>query len=99
MSEEALKIIDNRRIEIDGLDEQIVKLLVKRFDSAKEISKQKKLLGKLDYDPDREKLIFDKISELCNNEGSEEICSYIVEIYSELLKQSKLYQASNKDGY
>lgn len=94
MNEEASKIIEEKRNEIDSLDEEIVKLLIKRFNFAKEISNQKKLLGRIDYDPAREKLIFDKIKGLCNSEDSQEISSFLVEIYSEILKQSKLYQAA-----
>lgn len=97
MRDNSSTIIEKKRKEIDEIDEQIVKLLVERLDSAKEISRQKKALGKDNYDPAREQLILEKIRNICNSDNAEDKYNFIVGIYSELLKQSKLYQAMESD--
>lgn len=93
MSDISLTIIEKKRKEIDKIDEKIVKLLIERLDSAKEISLQKRSLGKDNYDPAREQIILEKIGCICNSENAEDKGDFIIGIYSELLKQSKLYQA------
>ncbi len=55
--------IDDIRIEIDRLDNELLAIFNRRADMALKIGHLKKELGLPIYDPSREKLIFDKVAQ------------------------------------
>ncbi len=78
------KIADLRN-QIDSIDNEIMKLLDKRFDITKEVGEVKKTISKNVLDTNREKIILDKTS---NYSHYPEIKS----IYEHLMSVSKSQQ-------
>lgn len=81
-------MIDELRKNIDEIDNEIIKLLDKRFDVAKAIGEEKKKISKLVLDQSREQAILDKVDKLSSDEHSK----YIQEIYKKIMEQSREYQ-------
>jgi len=82
------KMIDELRKNIDEIDNEIIKLLDKRFDVAKAIGEEKKKISKQVLDQSREQAILDKVDKLSSDEHSK----YIQEIYKKIMEQSREYQ-------
>ena len=82
------------RLELDNIDQQVVKLLVKRFHITDEIGAIKLEQGMNVYDESREKAIYDKIRQICYETLTEDddISEIIVEIYALVLLNSRKRQ-------
>lgn len=87
------KTIDSKRIEIDKLDSLLIKLLSDRFNLSKEISNLKSKDDIDNYDPKREKIIFDNLKNILIENGDDDKSSYIESVYRTLLIESKSYQS------
>lgn len=83
-------MLDNFRKQIDEIDNQLIILLEKRFNLAKEIATLKMQKNLPIYDNKREQFIFDK---LYSNVFSEELAK----VYKTLLETSKEIQLNVKD--
>lgn len=77
------------RNEIDELDRKIVPLLVTRMSVAAEVAEYKKANEMPILDKDREQALLEKIKGLAADKYAE----YIVDIYEQVLADSKAYQA------
>lgn len=80
------------RQNINKIDEEIIGLLEKRFDLSKKVRAYKISHNKKIYDPVREKEILKKIKEDNPKYGK-----YFVEIYKEIMDQSKNLQKENEN--
>lgn len=80
------------RENINKIDKEIIKLLEKRFDLSKKVRAYKISHNKKIYDPVREKEILKKIKEDNPKYGK-----YFVEIYKEIMDQSKNLQKENEN--
>lgn len=76
------------REEIDLVDRGIVELFCKRIDLALEVAESKRQTGKAVFDPEREKLLLKKVSDLAESEKEE----YIRTLYSTILSLSHAVQ-------
>lgn len=81
------------RKEIDEIDENIVDLLIKRFDKSIEIWDCKKGHEDSNFDQLREKQIIEKLEKRINNEM---YFKSIAMVYFEILKNSKIIQLEKK---
>ena len=81
-------MIEDLRKDIDALDNEIIKLLDKRFDCSKKIGDEKKASNIKVLDSSREQAILDKVAALSSDEHKE----YIQEIYKKIMEQSREYQ-------
>ncbi len=84
--------IEELRMEIDKIDQEIIELLVKRYDVVSligEVKKNKKLM--ID-DFKREQIIMEKIAK---NSGIYE--QKIINVYQEIIKNAKDIQCENLD--
>lgn len=86
---EDLKEIRNQ---INKIDKEIIDLLEKRFDLSKKVRAYKISHNKKIYDPVREKEILKKIKDNNPKYGK-----YFVEIYQEIMDQSKNLQKENEN--
>ena len=82
--------IENIRNEIDKTDDEISKLLEKRFELSRQAAMSKKTLAK---DAKREKEIIERVTAAVPEDMSENIGK----IYEKLLAQSRQYQKKMKD--
>lgn len=82
------------RLELDNIDQEVVKLLVKRFHITDEIGAIKLEQGMNIYDESREKVIYDKIRQICYETLTEDddISDIIVEIYTLIMLNSRKRQ-------
>ncbi len=87
--EESLAELERLRIEVDKLDEQIVKLLLQRALNSISIGKLKRLLGYSTYTPEREKEIKDKIDSLTKDHPA---YKNIQRIYERIIDESRAIQ-------
>ena len=81
-------MIDELRKDIDAIDNEVMKLLDKRFDVAKAIGEEKKKQNIKVLDSSREQAILDKVDNISSKEHSE----YIKQIYIKIMEQSREYQ-------
>lgn len=83
------------REQLDEIDDQLIRLLLKRFDLTANVGILKMKYNKEIIDSSREIAIINKIEEqvkgLLNTQNNEEAL-YIVEVYKEIMKQSKMQQ-------
>lgn len=77
------------RQKIDGIDQKIIKLLIKRLDTVKKIGKFKKQTGLPVQDKKREKELKDKLKKLAGDKLSSE---FIDEIYDVVLEEGRRVQ-------
>ena len=80
------------RDQIDLIDSQIAQLLNKRFSISEEIGKVKADSGKAVEDPNREKIVLDKVSAGANNS----IAGSLINVYRCILEESKKHQRGIK---
>lgn len=85
--------MDELREEIDWVDNEILSLLAKRKDIIIRVGEYKRENGLEIYNPDREKVLLDKLSKKATELGMSE--DYVRKIYSVILERSKEIQ---KDG-
>lgn len=64
-----MSVIEQKRIEIDAIDADIVRLLNKRYDACIAIGKAKKQGATAIFDPNREENIMKRLSSLAKYEG------------------------------
>ena len=76
------------RKEIDAIDREIVDLYLKRMKTAEAIGAWKRENGVPVYDPERERLLLDKVAELAGEEHEEGIR----ELFSLLMARSRARQ-------
>lgn len=90
----AISNLDEVRIAIDELDDELVRLLVKRFDLAVQAARIKAGEGRVLFDGDREKLILDLVRERAQSEGigNQEDLEALARLFADLLKESKVWQ-------
>jgi len=81
--------IKDIRNEIDHVDKEILKLLNKRFKLASDVIEFKKLNNLPIENKQREEEIIKMIGESVDVEINDEV----IEIYKEIMKQSKVYQS------
>ena len=85
--------MDNRiaeiRKEIDRLDDELLRVLIKRLKLGKEIGEVKREIGKAVADEAREKEMFQR---LIKNAGSKMAEEDIIEIFSKILEISRKIQ-------
>lgn len=79
--------INELRNEIDALDREIVRLLVSRMGVSAKVAEYKIKSSMPVLDKTREEALLKKISDLSGN-----MSEYTIEIYLEILKQSRAYQ-------
>ena len=87
------------RIQLNTIDEDLIKLLISRFSLTDEIGRLKQNSNQQIYDPDREASIIDNISKTIeqNNLSRTNLVSLkscIIEIYREIMNQSKISQSN-----
>lgn len=80
--------LDEIRVVIDSLDKEITALLVKRMEVTRDVAAYKKANSLPVFQPEREKIVIDKVSTL----AGEEYAPYIANIYQNLMDESKEYQ-------
>lgn len=82
------------RLELDEIDQEVAKLLIKRFHITDEIGAIKLEQGMNVYDESREKVIYDKIRQICYETLSEDddISDIIVDIYALIILNSRKRQ-------
>lgn len=79
--------LDEIRNEIDGIDREIVELIVKRMNLSKSVAEYKIKNGKKVFDSAREQAILDKVSSLAGEHGKAARL-----IYSTIMEQSRALQ-------
>ena len=82
------RLIDLRR-DINGIDEEMMKLFIKRFNIVKEIGAVKKQKKLPIYDPAREKEILDRQKKLLDDEEMWPLYEQIYRLIIELSKQAQ----------
>lgn len=80
--------LDEIRVIIDSLDKEITALLVKRMEVTRDVAAYKQANGLPIFQPEREKIVIDKVSKL----AGEDYAPYIARIYQNLMDESKEYQ-------
>ena len=98
--EDALKLLEDSRKQIDDIDNDLIDLIYRRTSLAKDIVFAKRYLGMEIYDKDREKSIHDKINKLAIDKNiDEEILSQIMNMLTILSKnEQKEILRRNDDG-
>jgi len=84
--------LDELRVKIDGINEQIIQLLAERAEVSKQIAEEKKSIGKEIYDPEREAQLIIKIKTLAKEKGLDE--DLIENIFKQIMDNSKEIQKS-----
>jgi chorismate mutase/prephenate dehydrogenase len=87
------------RIQLNTIDDDLIKLLISRFSLTDEIGRLKQNSNQQIYDPNREASIFDNISETIQKKqlsstDLDRLTSCIIEIYREIMNQSKISQSN-----
>ena len=80
--------LDEIRVIIDSLDQEITALLVKRMEVTRDVAAYKKANDLPVYHPEREKAVIAKVSQL----AGEDYAPYIAAIYQNMMDESKKYQ-------
>ena len=83
------------RRELDQIDDELVSLLIKRFSITSEVGKLKTTYNIEITDNLREATILNKVKEKIENEANadrDQVLTYIVELYLEIMKLSKQQQ-------
>ena len=70
------------RAEIDGIDDQLARLLVKRFEVVERVAKVKREKDLPVFDLKREHEIMVRVSELAGAEYEEDVCQLFVAIFA-----------------
>ena len=83
------------RKSIDDVDDQVIKLLLERFQLVEEIAYLKRSMSIPISDDEREKVIHNKITE---SVGTTKYLSYIIKIFRTILSNSKDFQRENIYG-
>ncbi len=79
--------LDEIRVEIDGIDRQIVELICQRMDMSKKVAEYKVKVGKKVFDGVREKAVLDKVDNLGGQYGRATRL-----IYDTIMEQSRALQ-------
>ncbi len=90
--------LSDLRIQLNTIDEDLIKLLISRFSLTDEIGRLKQNSNQQIYDPDRETSIIDNITETIEENHLSRtnlvsLKSCIIEIYREIMNQSKISQS------
>lgn len=84
-------MIENLRNKIDNIDNQLIKLLEKRFEIAIEIANYKKYNNIPILQKDRENIILNKVKKT----SKDELSRHIINIFKYILSTSKKIQQEN----
>lgn len=87
--------LDDIRQEINQVDAKLVTLLEERMRLVTKVSDFKKETGKATLDEAREQAILDRVSSLIKQDEFE---PFIRETFKAIMKESRRYQESKKDG-
>ena len=87
--------LENIRGEIDKVDDEIARLYGKRMDLINKVVDAKKKTGKATFDPEREKNILLRVSDLV----SEDKQVYLKRVFETIMETSKAYQTMNGDHH
>ena len=82
-----MEAIKSLRTEINGVNNEIIRLLIKRNNISKQIGNEKRALGLPVYDPTRETSIYESIKK-----NHPENYKYISSVFEEIIKQSRIIQ-------
>ena len=77
------------RIRINEIDEQLLELLIERFKITSAIGAYKKEQGIAILDPERERIIIENLKNKLENEKD---AKYIIAVWEDLMKASKVQQ-------
>ncbi|MGZ7208479.1 MAG: chorismate mutase [Methanobacterium sp.] len=87
---EALKVLHESRDKIDGIDEEIISLIIKRTSLARDIINAKLVLGMEIEDKKREGYIQDKTKKIAEQKQIDENClKKIMKILTDLSKKEQ----------
>ncbi|MDY2670124.1 MAG: chorismate mutase [Anaerovoracaceae bacterium] len=86
--------LDEIRAELDGIDDQMLKLFMKRMHLAADVARYKEAHGMPTLRPQREKEIIDDIKEKAEPEFSE----YAADLFIEIMRLSRKYQDTLRSG-
>ncbi|MDR1819260.1 MAG: chorismate mutase [Methanobrevibacter sp.] len=84
---EAEKLLNNSRKKIDEIDQDILELISRRTEMAKNVITAKKVLGKTIYDEEREKVVYENIKMKAIEKNINE--DIIFQVMALLIKLSK----------
>ena len=85
--------LDTLRKKIDALDDNIVKLLLERFEVIKDVAEYKKERGLEIFQQAREAEVLKKIADITEKSGNQDYKKYILCIYKTILETSKISQS------
>ena len=84
--------LDNFRRKIDAIDDNIVKLLLERFEVVKDVAEYKKERGLEIFQQAREAEVLKKISDIADKTENQDYKKYILCVYKTILETSKISQ-------
>ena len=87
------KEIKDFRSQIDEVDKELFQELIMRFDIIQEINRYKEVRGIPVESRIRESILLEKANQLLKDTEFKE---YIINVYLEIIKQSKEYQKNNR---
>ncbi|NQO47061.1 chorismate mutase [Streptococcus suis] len=88
--------LDMIRSQINQLDEELVALLEKRMELVDQVTAYKRATGKPVLDASREQAVLDRVGSLVENPAYR---SAIVATFSDIMAQSRAYQAEKLADY
>ena len=83
--------LNDLRKEIDGIDEQLTELFIKRMAICAKIAKYKQASGVAVCDGSRERAVLDKVTAQCEKE----LVRHVTELYKTIFEISRTYQTEN----
>ena len=83
-----MKTLDEVRMEIDEVDQALIKLIMKRIELSKEVKTAKELSGKMVFDPKREREVIEQLQDLIPSEHH----NYLDTLYTLIFDYSKEVQ-------
>ena len=83
-----MKKLEEVRIEIDQVDQALIKLIIKRINLSKEVKAVKLASGKTVFDPNREREVIEQLKEIIPPEHHD----YLETLYTLIFDYSKAVQ-------
>ena len=81
------------RQKIDGIDDQIASLYGERMQLVKQVAESKKQTGKATFDPERERKILMRVTDMVD----EDLQVYLKRVFESIFETSKAYQTMNSE--
>ena len=82
--------LENLRLKIDKIDDEIINLLTRRFKTVFKIGEYKKECGKAIFQASREEFIIKKVKQVATKSGVDP--EILKNIYETILKESRKFQ-------